>query len=200
MKKLLLFIGLINTLIFSNLLANDNKGSIQVFVSKTNGLSSIGKTEELFTGSKSELDTYFPKILENERNLIQNKIDLQNGITNSRIESKNEIMSTENAVIAGGAGAIATVGAVSAAAVGSGKSISDGMKGGGLIGLAVIGATVGGVALYNGTQGMRNDYMYTSLYRNTVNEQTGLLYVTVISNSELKREEIRAEVEKVIKK
>ena len=42
--------------------------------------------------------------------------------------------------------------------------------------------------------------MYISLYRNTVNEQTGFLYVTVISNSELKREEIRAEVEKVIKK
>ncbi len=58
MKKLLLFLGLINTLIFSNLLANDNNGSIQVFVSKTNGLSSIGKTEELFTGSKSELDTF----------------------------------------------------------------------------------------------------------------------------------------------
>ena len=189
-----------STLIFSNLLANDNKGSIQVFVSKTNGLSSIGKTEELFTGSKSELDTYFPKILENERNLIQNKIDLQNGITNSRIESKNEIMSTENAVKAGAVGAIATAGAVSAAAVNSGKSISDGMKGGGLIGLATIGATVGAVAIYNGTQGMRNDFMYISLYRNTVGNETGLLYITVISNSELKREEIRAEVEKVIKK
>ena len=83
-------------------------------------------------------------------------------------------MSTENAIKAGAVGAVTTVGAVSAAAVGSGKSISDGMKGGGLIGLAVIGATVGAVAIYNGTQGMRNDYMYISLYRNTVDNEKGL--------------------------
>lgn len=199
MKKLINIL-IMQTLILSTLFANDNTGSIQVFVSKTNGLPAIGQTEELFTGSKAELDTYFPQILENEKKIIQQKIDLKNGISNSKIDSKNEIMSTKNAVKVGVGGAIATVGAVSAAAVGSGKSIADGMKGGGLIGLAVIGATVGAVAIYNGTQGMRNDYMYVSLYRNTISEQSGFLYVTVISNSELKREEIRAEVEKVIKK
>ena len=193
MKKIINIL-IIKLLIVANLFANDNSGSIQVFVSKTNGLTKIGKIEELFTGSQSELAEVSAQILDNEKKILTGEIK------NSTIESKNEIMSTENAVKAGAVGSIATVGAVSAAAVGSGKSISDGMKGGGLIGLAVIGATVGGVALYNSTQGMRNDYMYISLYRNTVNEQTGFLYVTVISNSELKREEIRAEVEKVIKK
>ena len=193
MKKIINIL-IIKLLIVTNLFANDNSGSIQVFVSKTNGLAKIGNVEELFTGSQSELAEVSSKILENEKKISTGEIK------NSTIESKNEIMSTENAVKAGAVGAVATAGAVSAAAVGSGKSISDGMKGGGLIGLAAIGATVGAVALYNGTQGMRNDYMYISLYRNTVNEETGLLYVTVISNSELKREEIRAEVEKVIKK
>lgn len=192
MKKIINIL-IIKLLIVANLFANDNSGSIQVFVSKTNGLTKIGKTEELFTGSQSELAEVSAQILDNEKKILTGEIK------NSTIESKNEIMSTENAVKAGAVGAVATAGAVSAAAVGSGKSISDGMKGGGLIGLAAIGATVGAVALYNGTQGMRNDYMYISLYRNTVNEETGLLYVTVISNSELKREEIRAEVEKVIK-
>ncbi len=192
MKKIINIL-IIKLLIVTNLFANDNSGSIQVFVSKTNGLAKIGNVEELFTGSQSELAEVSSKILENEKKISTGEIK------NSTIESKNEIMSTENAVKAGAVGAVATAGAVSAAAVGSGKSISDGMKGGGLIGLAAIGATVGAVALYNGTQGMRNDYMYISLYRNTVNEETGLLYVTVISNSELKREEIRAEVEKVIK-
>jgi hypothetical protein len=191
MKKIISIL-IIKLLIVTNLFANDNSGNIQVFVSKTNGLTSVGQVEELFTGSQSELAEVSAQIMNNEKNLIQNKIDLQNGITNSRIESKNEIMSTENAVKAGAVGAVATVGAVSAAAVGSGKTISDG--------LAAIGATVGAVAIYNGTQGMRNDFMYISLYRNTVDNKTGLLYVTVVSNSELKREEIRAEVEKVIKK
>lgn len=185
---------LIKLLLLTTLFGNDNSGSIQVFVSKTNGLTKVGKVEELFTGSKSELAEVSAQILDNEKKILTGEIK------NSTIESKNEIMSTENAIKAGAVGAVTTVGAVSAAAVGSGKSISDGMKGGGLIGLAVIGATVGAVAIYNGTQGMRNDYMYISLYRNTVDNETGLLYVTVISNSELKREEIRAEVEKVIKK
>ena len=185
---------LIKLLLLTTLFGNDNSGSIQVFVSKTNGLTKIGKVEELFTGSQSELAEVSAQILDNEKKILTGEIK------NSAIESKNEIMSTENAIKAGAVGAVTTVGAVSAAAVGSGKSISDGMKGGGLIGLAVIGATVGAVAIYNGTQGMRNDYMYISLYRNTVDNEKGLLYVTVISNSELKREEIRAEVEKVIKK
>lgn len=185
---------LIKLLLLTTLFGNDNSGSIQVFVSKTNGLTKVGKVEELFTGSQSELAEVSAQILDNEKKILTGEIK------NSTIESKNEIMSTENAIKAGAVGAVTTVGAVSAAAVGSGKSISDGMKGGGLIGLAVIGATVGAVAIYNGTQGMRNDYMYISLYRNTVDNEKGLLYVTVISNSELKREEIRAEVEKVIKK
>lgn len=185
---------LIKLLLLTTLFGNDNSGSIQVFVSKTNGLTKVGKVEELFTGSQSELAEVSAQILDNEKKILTGEIK------NSAIESKNEIMSTENAIKAGAVGAVTTVGAVSAAAVGSGKSISDGMKGGGLIGLAVIGATVGAVAIYNGTQGMRNDYMYISLYRNTVDNEKGLLYVTVISNSELKREEIRAEVEKVIKK
>lgn len=192
MKKIINIL-IIKLLIVANLFASDNSGSIQVFVSKTNGLTKIGKIEELFTGSQSELAEVSTKILENEKKISTGEIK------NSTIESKNEIMSTENAVKAGAVGAVATAGAVSAAAVGSGKSISDGMKGGGLIGLAAIGATVGTVALYNGTQGMRNDFMYISLYRNTVDNETGLLYITVISNSELKREEVRAEVEKVIK-
>ena len=187
-------IVLIKLLLLTTLYGNDNNGSIQVFVSKTNGLSTIGKVEELFTGSQSELAVVSAQILDNE------KKNLTGEINNSTIESKNEIMSTENTVKAGAVGAITTVAAVSAASVGSGKSIADGMKGGGLIGLAVIGATVGGVALYNSTQGMRNDHMYVSLYRNTVGNETGLLYVTIISNSELKREEVRAEVEKIIKK
>lgn len=185
---------LIKLLLLTNLFGNDNSGSIQVFVSKTNGLTKVGKVEELFTGSKSELAEVSAQIIENER------VNLNGEIKNSTIESKNEIMSTENAVKAGAVGAITTVAAVSAAAKGSGQSISDGLKGGGLVGLAVIGVTVGAVAIYNGTQGMRNDHMYISLYRNTVNNEKGLLYVTVISNSELKREEVRAEVEKVIKK
>ncbi len=193
MKKIINIL-IIKLLIITNLFANDNSGSIQVFVSKTNGLTKIGKTEELFTGSQRELAEVSAQILDNEKKILTGEIK------NSTIESKNEIMSTENAVKAGAEGSIATAGAVSAAAVNSGKSISDGMKGGGLIGLAAIGATVGAVAIYNGTQGMRNDFMYISLYRNTVGNETGLLYITVISNSELKREEIRAEVEKVIKK
>ena len=193
MKKIINIL-IIKLLIVTNLFANDNSGSIQVFVSKTNGLTKIGNVEELFTGSKSELAEASAQILDNEKKILNGEIK------NSTIESKNEIMSTENAVKAGAVGSIATAGAVSAAAVNSGKSISDGMKGGGLIGLAAIGATVGAVAIYNGTQGMRNDFMYISLYRNTVGNETGLLYITVISNSELKREEIRAEVEKVIKK
>lgn len=196
MKKIINIL-IIKLLIVTNLFANDNNGSIQVFVSKTNGLTKIGKTEELLVGSLGELTEVLYKIIDNEKKRVD--LNLNNDIKNSTIESKNEIMSTDNAIKAGAVGAVATAGAVSAAAVNSGKSISDGMKGGGLIGLAAIGATVGAVAIYNETQGMRNDYMYVGLYRNTVGNETGLLYVTVISNSELKREEVRTEIEKRIK-
>lgn len=157
MKKIINIL-IIQLLIVTNLFANDNNGSIQVFVSKTNGLTKIGKTEELLVGSLGELTEVLYKIIDNEKKRVD--LNLNNDIKNSTIESKNEIMSTDNAIKAG---------------------------------------AVGAVAIYNETQGMRNDYMYVGLYRNTVGNETGLLYVTVISNSELKREEVRTEIEKRIK-
>lgn len=66
MKKIINIL-IIKLLIVTNLFANDNNGSIQVFVSKTNGLTKIGKTEELLVGSLGELTEVLYKIIDNEK-------------------------------------------------------------------------------------------------------------------------------------
>lgn len=180
MKKLInILIAL--SLVCSNLMAidKDNKGDIQVFMSKTNGLTTIGETEELFTGTQEDFSKESGKILTREESYAVVK------------DSNAPSVSTESALNAGAAGAISVTGAVVAASYNSGKSVSEGMKSGGLIGLAVVGVTVGAVAIFNGTQGMRDDHKYISLYRNKVGNDYGLIYVLVVANNTLTKEEVQ---------
>lgn len=179
MKKMIGYI-LAVSLVFTNLFASiDNNSDTQVFMSKTNGLTSIGETEELFVGTQEDFSKESPKILTREESFATIK------------DSNAPSVSTETALKAGAAGAITTTAAVAAASQNSGKSISDGMKSGGLIGLAVVGATVAGVAVFNGTQGMRDDHKYIALFRNKVGNDFGLIYVLVVANNTLTKEEVQ---------
>lgn len=178
MKKLINIL-IMQTLILSTLFANDNTGSIQVFLSKTNGLTSIGETTELFVGTEAEFSKESAKIFTREESIA-----VGNDVTNTG-------MTTENAVKLGVGGAVGVTIAVAGAAAKSGQSFAEGMKGGGLIGLAVVGVTVGAVAVFNGTQGMRDDNKYIALFRNKVGNENGLLYVIVVANNKISIEEVR---------
>lgn len=179
MKKIIGSI-LVVSLIFTQAFASiDNNSDTQVFMSKTNGLTSIGETEELFVGTQEDFSKESPKIFTREESVAVGQ------------DSTNTGMTTENAVQLGLGGAAAVTIAVAGAAAKNGQSFSDGMKSGGLIGLAVVGATVAGVAAFNGTQGMRDDKKYIALFRNKVGNQLGLIYVIVVANNTTSIEEVR---------
>ncbi len=179
MKKIINII-LSLALLSSNLMASiDNNSDTQVFMSKTNGLTSIGETEELFVGKQEDFSKESGKIFAREETIAVGQ------------DSTNTNMTTDTAVKLGLGGAAAVTVAVAGAAAQNGQSFSDGMKSGGLIGLAVVGLTVGAVAAYNGTQGMRDDHKYIALFRNKVGTQVGLIYVIIVANNELSIEEMR---------
>ncbi len=179
MKKMIGYI-LAVSLVFTNLFASiDNNGNTQVFMSKTNGLTSIGEIEELFVGTQEDFSKESPKIFTREESIAVGQ------------DSNNPSISTENAIKLGVGGAVATTIAVAGAAAKSGQTFSEGMKSGGLIGLAVVGATVAGVAAFNGTQGMRDDNKYIALFRNKVGNDIGLIYVIVVANNKTSIEEVR---------
>ncbi len=179
MKKIMASI-LAVSLIFTQLFASiDNNSDTQVFLSKTNGLTSIGETEELFVGTQEDFSKESGKIFAREESIAVGQ------------DSTNTGMTTENAVQLGLGGAAAVTIATAGAAAQNGQSFSDGMKSGGLIGLAVVGATVAGVAAFNGTQGMRDDHKYIALFRNKVGNQLGLIYVIIVTNNTTSIEEVR---------
>lgn len=172
MKKLVVIASLINCLVFASQL---NADSVQVFVSKTMNISEIGITEELFTGTEEEFSKNSSTIFNKESEYIATK-SLQSGVKTSEVAA---------------VGAMSSIPILGSAMASGGLSTLGNSNNGGLIGLAIIGAAVGTVAIFNATTGMREDKKYISLYRNTVNDKMNLIYVYVISNGELTKEEIQ---------
>lgn len=173
MKKTIIIVSLINSLLFAS---QSNDDSIQVFVSKTMDISEIGITQELFTGTEEEFSKNSSTIFKNESEFIATKKVESSGVKTSDIAFQ---------------GVYSSMPIIGDAVAKGGLSTLSNSNNSGLIGLAFIGVAVGTTAVINSTVGMREDRKYISLYRNTVNDKINLIYVYVVSNGDLTKEEIQ---------
>lgn len=172
MKKFItnaILVSFISTMGFAN--------STQVFVSKTGTEKKIGTVENMFAGTTKEFAIESEALFDKESLYVEDK-KIDTGYSTAQVAAQGAFA---------GAGMVAAQAAARGSLAGAGSSMRSS---GGLIGLALIGATVATVAVVNGTQGMRDDNTYLSLYRNTVDNKVNLIYVYIISNGELKKEEI----------
>lgn len=172
MKKTIVIVSLLNSLLFAE---QSNEDSVQVFVSKTMNINEVGVTEELFTGTEEEFSKNSSNIFNKESEYVASK-QAETGIKTSDIAAH---------------GVISSLPVFGSAMANGGLSTLGNSNNGGLIGLAVIGTAVASTAIFNATKGLREDKKYISLYRNTVNDKMNLIYVYVVSNGELKKEEVQ---------